>query len=100
MDIKILGPGCANCRTTLALLEQVARDKGVAATFAKVEDIKDIMSFGILSTPGVVIDGTVVHAGGVPTRARIEQWFSTFGSEKAVTQAGGCCGDSSTKCCG
>jgi len=76
MDIKVLGSGCANCRTTYALLEQVARDKGVDVSLAKVEDMQQIVAFGILSTPGVVIDGKVVHSGGVPPRAKVEQWLS------------------------
>ena len=76
MDIKVLGSGCANCRATFHLIEQVARDKGVAISLAKVEDIRDIATFGILSTPGVVIDGNVVHSGGVPARAKVEQWLS------------------------
>ena len=42
----------------------------------KVEDLKDIAGYGILSTPGVVIDGKVVHAGGVPSREKIEQWLN------------------------
>ena len=98
MDIKVLGSGCANCRATLALIEQVAREKGAAPSLTKVEDIKEIAGYGILSTPGVVIDGNVVHSGGVPTRAKVEQWLSAGAS---ATQAGGCCsGVSRTKCCG
>jgi small redox-active disulfide protein 2 len=101
MDVKVLGPGCANCRTTLALLEQVAREKGVAASFGKIEDLKEIMSHGLMSTPGVMIDGIVVHAGGVPSRAKVEQWFSALGGKKAAEGTGGCCGGSSKpKCCG
>ena len=101
MDIKVLGSGCANCRATSALIEQVARDKGVAVSLTKVEDIKDIMSFGILSTPGVVIDGKVVHSGGVPSRAKVEQWLSAGASATVETQGGGCCGGvSKAKCCG
>ena len=42
----------------------------------KVEDLPSIMGFGVMSTPGVVIDGKVVHAGGVPARAKVEGWFS------------------------
>lgn len=76
MDIKVLGTGCANCRNTIALIEQVARDKGVAVTLAKVEELREIMGYGIMSTPGVVVDGKVVHAGGVPSRAKVEQWFA------------------------
>ena len=75
-EIKVLGSGCANCRNTVALIEQVAQAKGIAVSMHKVEDIKDIMSYGIMSTPGVVIDGKVVHAGGVPSRDKIEQWLA------------------------
>jgi small redox-active disulfide protein 2 len=74
-DIKVLGTGCANCKNTIALIEQVAQAKGVAVALHKVEDIKDIMSYGVMSTPGVVIDGKVVHAGGIPSRDKIEQWL-------------------------
>jgi len=74
-NVKILGTGCANCRNTLALVEAVARDKGVAIELEKVEDLPAIMGYGVMSTPGVVIDGIVVHAGGVPARSRVEGWF-------------------------
>ena len=63
-------------RTTIALIEQVAQAKGVAVNLQKVEDLRDIMSYGVMSTPGVVIDGKVVHAGGVPSRDKIEQWLA------------------------
>ena len=76
MDIKVLGTGCANCKTTLNLIEEAARTKGVAVKLDKVEEIKDIMGYGVMSTPGVVIDGKVVHAGGVPGREKIEQWLA------------------------
>jgi len=76
MDIKVLGTGCANCRNTIALIDQVAKAKGVPIELSKVEDIKAIMGYGVLSTPGVVIDGEVVHAGGVPGREKVESWFS------------------------
>ncbi|KAF0165937.1 MAG: glutaredoxin [Rhodocyclaceae bacterium] len=76
LNIKVLGTGCANCRTTLKLIEEAARVKGVAVQLDKVEEIKDIMGYGVMSTPGVVIEGKVVHAGGVPSRDKIEQWLS------------------------
>lgn len=75
MDIKVLGTGCANCKNTIALIDQVAQARGVAVTLEKVEDIRAIMGYGVMSTPGVVINGKVVHAGGVPSRDKIEQWF-------------------------
>ncbi len=75
-DFKILGPGCSNCKTTTALIETVAREKGVEIRLTKVVEMEDIMSYGIMSTPGVVLDERVVHAGGVPSRAKIEGWFA------------------------
>lgn len=76
MDIKVLGTGCANCRNTIALIDLVAKEKGVAVTLTKVEDMRDIVGYGVMRTPGVVIDGKVVHAGGVPARDKVEQWLS------------------------
>ena len=76
MDIKVLGTGCANCKNTVALIEQVAKAKGVSVTLQKVEELREIMGYGVMSTPGVVIDGKVVHAGGVPSRGKVEQWLS------------------------
>ncbi len=75
-DIKVLGTGCANCKTTITLIEQAAQAKGAPVKLEKVEALKDIMSYGVMSTPGVVIDGKVVHAGGIPTRDKIEQWLA------------------------
>ncbi len=98
MDIKVLGTGCANCRNTVALIEQVAGERGVAVTLGKVEDLQDIMRYGVMSTPGVVIDGKVVHAGGVPSRAKVEQWLGAAAVDAAPAAKGGCCGGS--KCCG
>lgn len=76
MDIKVLGPGCANCKNTVALIEQVAKAKGVNMTLSKVEEMRDIVGYGVMRTPGVVIDGKVVHAGGVPSREKIEGWLA------------------------
>lgn len=76
MDIKVLGTGCANCKATLALIDQMAQAKGLAVTLTKVEELRDIMGYGVMSTPGVVINGKVVHAGGVPSRDKIAQWLA------------------------
>ncbi len=73
--IKVLGSGCTNCKITLKLIEEIAGAKGVDIRLEKVEEIGDIMGYGVMSTPGVVIDGKVVHAGGVPDRRTIEMWF-------------------------
>jgi small redox-active disulfide protein 2 len=75
-NVKVLGTGCANCRNTLALIEAVARERQVEIVLEKVEKLPDIMRYGVMSTPGVVIDGKVVHAGGVPGRDKVEGWFA------------------------
>ncbi len=74
-NIKVLGTGCANCKTTLKLIEEVAKAKGVEVELEKVETLPEIMSYGVMSTPGVVVDGKVVHAGGVPSRDKISGWL-------------------------
>jgi len=75
-DVKVLGTGCANCRNTVKLIEEVAQSGGVAISLSKVEDMREIIAYGVMSTPGVVIDGKVVHAGGVPSRDKIAAWFA------------------------
>ena len=75
-NIKVLGTGCANCKTVAKLITAVAEGKGIAIELEKVEEIREIMSFGILATPGVVVDGQVVHSGGIPSRDKIEQWLT------------------------
>ena len=73
--VKVLGTGCANCQATVKLIEEAARAKGIPVNLEKIENIADIMAYGIMATPGVVIDGKVVHAGGVPDRRKIENWL-------------------------
>jgi len=85
-EVKVLGTGCANCRATTQRVEQVAKEMGVPITLEKVEEIRDIMAFGILATPGVVVDGKVVHSGGVPTREKITSWLGP-GAEPVATTA-------------
>ena len=75
-NVKVLGKGCHNCLATARLISDVAAAKGVLIEMEKVEDFQDIARYGILSTPGVVIDGKVVHAGGIPARDKVESWFA------------------------
>jgi small redox-active disulfide protein 2 len=74
-EIKVLGTGCANCKATIKLIEDIARVKGEEVSLEKVEDIQKIMSYNVMSTPGMVIDGQVVHAGGIPAKSKVESWF-------------------------
>jgi small redox-active disulfide protein 2 len=74
-NIKVLGSGCANCKTTAKLITAVAEEQGIAIELEKIEELREIMSFGILATPGVVVDGKVVHSGGIPSREKVAQWL-------------------------
>ncbi|MDZ7754734.1 MAG: thioredoxin family protein [Gammaproteobacteria bacterium] len=62
------------CKPIHTLIEEAARAGNI--DIEKVEDIAAIMGYGVMSTPGVVIDGTVVHAGGVPNRKAVEGWLA------------------------
>ena len=75
-NIKVLGTGCANCKNTLKLIEEAARKKGVEIELEKVEQLQDIMAYGVMSTPGVVVDGKVVHAGGLPKPDDLARWLA------------------------
>ena len=74
-QVKVLGSGCGNGRRTAQLIETVVADQGVAIALTKVEDVSEIAAHGVMSTPGVVLDGQVAHAGGVPDRRLVEQWL-------------------------
>lgn len=75
-DVKVLGPGCAKCKTTAELIAAVAKETGAAIALGKVEDMREIVGYGVMSTPAVVVDGKVVHAGSVPARAQVEGWLA------------------------
>lgn len=75
MEIKVLGTGCSKCKSTVALIQEVAKSQGVSISLEKIEDIQAIVGYGVMSTPAVVKDGKVVHAGGVPSRDKVEQWL-------------------------
>jgi small redox-active disulfide protein 2 len=74
--IKVLGSGCKNCETTAKLITIAAEQAGVEIELEKVTDMAQIMGYGVMSTPGVVIDGEVVHAGGLPGPDLVRQWVS------------------------
>ena len=84
--IKVLGTGCANCRATVQRIEQVAKELNTPISLEKIEEIQDIMTYGILATPGVVVDGKVMHAGGVPAREKIGGWLGA-GAEPVTSAA-------------
>lgn len=73
-NIKVLGSGCRNCEITAGAIAQAAKDANVEIELQKVSDIAEIMSFGVMSTPAVVVDGTVVHSGGIPGLDLVRTW--------------------------
>jgi small redox-active disulfide protein 2 len=74
--IKVLGPGCKRCETTAAMVKSTAEKLGIEVSIEKVTDYAEIAKFGIASTPGVVVDGKVVHAGGLPAEQDLEGWLA------------------------
>lgn len=72
MDIKVLGTGCPKCKALeKATLEAVA-EAGITASVTKVDDIVDIMNYGVMTTPALVVDGKVLVKGKVPSAAEIK----------------------------
>jgi small redox-active disulfide protein 2 len=75
-DIKVLGPGCKRCIATAELVREQADRLGVGVSIEKVTDDAAIAGYGIVSTPGIVIDGKVVHAGGLPKADDVAKWLA------------------------
>ena len=73
--VKLLGTGCRNCEITAKVIAQAASEAGVEIELEKVTDLAQILSFGVMSTPGVVIDGKLVHAGGLPGPDQVRAWM-------------------------
>ena len=77
MDIKILGTGCPNCKTLEKITREVVQENNISANITKVEDIMDIMAYGIASTPALVINGKVIFKGRVPSANEIKNVLLT-----------------------
>lgn len=77
MKIKVLGSGCSKCRSTIGIIERTARDAGVEVEIVKVEDPDGIRAFGVHATPAVVIEGQVVHSGGIPSHEAVQAWLKS-----------------------
>jgi small redox-active disulfide protein 2 len=74
MEIKILGPGCANCRKVEMLVRETVAEAGIAAEIEKVSDIIKIAGYGVFGTPAVVVDGQVKSVGKIPRKEEILAW--------------------------
>lgn len=73
MEIKILGPGCPKCKTLDKATHEVVEQSGIDATITKVEDIMEIMMYGVMSIPALVVDEKVVVKGRVPSHDEIKK---------------------------
>ncbi len=76
-NIKVLGSGCRNCEITANAITQAAQQANVLIQLEKVTEIAEIMAYGVMSTPGVVIDGKVVHSGGIPGPDLVRSWINS-----------------------
>jgi len=74
-DVKVLGPGCKRCKATEEMVRAEAERLGVPVRVEKVTDYAAIAGYGIAATPGIVIDGTIVHAGGLPRAEDVAAWL-------------------------
>lgn len=77
LTIKVLGPGCANCKRLEQIATKVVSDLEVEAQIIKITDYNDIMSYDILSTPGLVINDKVVSYGRIPSPAEVSNWVTS-----------------------
>ena len=77
VSIKVLGTGCPNCKKVEAIAREAIAELGIEAAVEKVTDIRAIMGYGIMSTPGLVVEGKVVSAGRSPSKAEVTSWLTT-----------------------
>lgn len=73
--VKVYGPGCKRCDATEAMVKAAAAKLGVEVAVEKITDAKSIAMAGVMSTPGISVDGKLVHAGGLPDATRLEGWL-------------------------
>ena len=73
MEIKVLGPGCAKCKTTYNVIEKVIKENDLDVKLTKVDDIMEMMNYNILTTPAVVVDEVVKMKGQVPTGSDVKK---------------------------
>jgi small redox-active disulfide protein 2 len=76
LTVKVLGPGCANCKRLEALVRKVADAQGLDAQVDKITDYAEMMRWPILSTPGLVVNDTLVASGRIPSEAEIAGWLN------------------------
>jgi len=78
MEIKVLGPGCQKCQMLTKLVAEVVNENKIDAKITKVEDMNDIMNYGIIATPGLVINEKVVTSGRVPSKPDLKKYIEQY----------------------
>jgi len=73
--VKVFGPGCSRCQQTVDMVKAEAAKLGVAVEVEKITDYAEIAKAGVASTPGVMVEGKLVHAGGLPKAADVQSWL-------------------------
>lgn len=73
MEVKVLGPGCAKCKTTFQVIEKVIKENNLDVKLTKVDDIMEMMSYNIMTTPAVVVDGEVKMKGQLPSESDVKR---------------------------
>lgn len=76
LTVKILGPGCGNCKKIESIAREATSDLGLEAEFVKVSDYAEILAYDVLATPALVINEKLVCAGRIPTRAEVKDWLA------------------------
>jgi small redox-active disulfide protein 2 len=85
MKIKVLGTGCPKCKKLYAEAEKAIASSGARADLEKVEKITEIIKYGVMSTPGLVIDEQVKASGRVPDRNEIAAWIKAATAKEPVS---------------
>ncbi|NVK17284.1 MAG: TM0996/MTH895 family glutaredoxin-like protein [Methylocystaceae bacterium] len=75
-NVKVLGSGCKKCQQTAQVIQDHAEKNGIEIEIEKVTDVAAIMGYGVMSTPGVVVDDVTVHAGSVPTEEQVKTFLA------------------------
>lgn len=88
---KVLGTGCPKCKALAEAVAQKARQKGVEVTIEKITDMKEIASYGVMSSPALVLDEKLVHAGSLPDDQKLDALFEGLDVKEKETKSSGCC---------
>lgn len=75
LDIKVIGPGCANCTKLADLCREVVEETNLEAEIQKITDTDEFWKYGIMLTPGLIVNGKILVQGKLPTKKTLENWL-------------------------